>query len=64
MNFLQTWASRLRWYDISLVKISTAAFILMIAKLWSPILALDWYWYLIIGIIAAIKPVTDMFSKK
>ena len=25
-----------RWYDISLIKLSTAAFILMVAKLWPP----------------------------
>ena len=51
------------WYDISFVKLSTAAFILMIAKLWAPLLSLDWYWYLIIGIIAAIKPMMVIFGK-
>ena len=51
------------WYDISLVKLSTAAFILMVAKLWAPILSLDWYWYLIIGVIAAIKPAGIIFGK-
>ena len=52
-----------QWYDISLVKLSTAAFILMVAKLWAPILSLEWYWYLIIGVIAAIKPMMIMFKK-
>jgi len=51
------------WSDISMVKLSSAAFILMVAKLWTPILGLDWYWYLIIGVIAAIKPMTKMFGK-
>lgn len=51
------------WYDISLIKLSTAAFILMVAKLWAPILSLDWYWYLIIGVIAAIKPAMIIFGK-
>ena len=51
------------WYDISLVKLSTAAFILMVAKLWAPILSLDWYWYLIIGVIAALRPMMIMFGK-
>jgi len=54
----------MKWYDISLTKLSTAAFILMIAKLWSGILYLDWYWYLVIGIVAAIIPMKDMFCKK
>ena len=51
------------WYDISLIKLSAAAFILMIAKLWAPILSLDWYWYLIIGVIAGIKPAMIIFGK-
>ena len=52
------------WYDISLTKLSTAAFILMVAKLWQPILSLEWYWYLIIAVLAAIKPVMDIFGKQ
>ena len=54
----------LHWYDISLVKLSTAAFILMVAKLWEPILSLAWYWYLIIAVLAAIKPVAKMLAKQ
>ena len=48
--------------DISFIKIATAAFILMIAKLWSGILALDWYWYLAIAILASIRPMIKMFK--
>ena len=51
-------------YDIGLVKLSTAAFILMIAKLWDGILGLAWYWYLIIFIVAAIRPVMKMFKSE
>jgi len=51
-------------WDIWGIKIGTAAFILMIAKLWSPLLSLEWYWYLIIGILAVIKPLISMFSNK
>lgn len=54
---------KFEWFDISLVKLSTAAFILMVAKLWSGILALDWYWYLAIAILAAIRPFTQMLKK-
>ena len=54
---------KLHWYDISLIKLSTAAFILMIAKLWQPILALEWYWYLAIGIVAGIPIMGKMFGK-
>lgn len=51
------------WFDISLVKIAAAAFILMIAKLWAPILSLEWHWYLIIAVLASIKPVIKIFGK-
>lgn len=30
--------------DMALTKFSVAAFTLMIAKLWPPLLSLDWYW--------------------
>jgi hypothetical protein len=53
----------MKWYDISLIKLSTAAIILMIAKLWSGLLYLDWYWYLIIFIVAAIRPFIKIFKK-
>ena len=55
---------RMKWYDMSLVKLSTAAFILMVAKLWNPILTLDWYWYLVIALAAAIAPMVKMFKKQ
>ncbi|MDB2414161.1 hypothetical protein N9W34_00140 [Rickettsiales bacterium] len=48
--------NRYQCYDISLIKLSTAAFVLMVAKLWPPLLNLDWYWYGIIAIVAAIIP--------
>ena len=43
-----------RWFDISLIKLSVLAFTLMVAKLWAPILGLDWYWYGVVAIIVAI----------
>ncbi len=55
---------KLRWFDISMIKLSTAAFILMVAKLWRPLLSLVWYWYLLIAIVAALPPMSRMFGKK
>lgn len=49
--------------DIGLIKLATAAFVLMIVALWPPLASLAWYWYLIIAIIAAIKPMMLMFKK-
>jgi hypothetical protein len=38
--------------DVQLIKLSVFAFTLLIAKLWEPILSLEWYWYAIIFVIA------------
>ncbi len=54
---------KMEWYDISLTKLSTAAFILMVAKLWNPILSLEWYWYAIIFVLAAIRPMLRVLRK-
>jgi hypothetical protein len=53
---------KLHWTDISLVKLSTAAFVLMLAILWPPLLSLEWYWYGLVFVIAAIKPLYKVFS--
>ncbi len=64
---LFTWINskivKMKWYDVSLVKLSTAAFILMVAKLWQPILSLDWYRYLVIFAVAGIIPMGKVFGK-
>ena len=50
------------YIEIGFIKTSTMAFALIFAKLYSPLLSLDWYWYLIIGIVAAYKPVSNCLS--
>jgi len=64
---LKTWGDskvkKISWGDIKLIKLSTAAFVLLIAKLWKPLLSLDWYWYALIAVLAAIKPVYKVFKK-
>lgn len=51
------------WIDIGLLKLSVAAAVLLVAKLWPPILSLDWYWYAIVVVLAAIKPVSRVMGK-
>jgi len=63
VKWMNSCVKRMEWYDIALVKIAVAAFVLMIAKLWMPILSLEWYWYLVIAILAAILPWSKMFKK-
>lgn len=44
------------WHHMCLVKVSTAAFVLMLAKFFPMLMMLDWYWYLAIAVLAAIIP--------
>jgi len=66
MSF-KTWADskvkRLSWVGLKLAQLSAIAFFLMIAKLWKPLLSLDWYWYAVIAVLAAIKPAYDALRK-
>jgi len=54
---------RLTCCDIKMIKLSTAAFVLMIAVLWPPLASLEWYWYLIIAAVAGAVPTRKLFKK-
>ena len=61
MSLIKFWNKQIKkmdWLDIGLIKLSVAGVILMIAKLWTPLLSLDWYWYGLIFVLAAIKPLS------
>ena len=62
-----TWADskvkNLGWVDVQLIKFSVMGCVLMIAKLWEPLLSLDWYWYAVIFVLAAIRPVYKALGK-
>ncbi|MBS3945605.1 MAG: hypothetical protein KGZ42_08920 [Melioribacter sp.] len=51
-------------WDIGLIKIAVFAATLLFAKLWPELLSLDWYWYAIVWIAAAIKPFYGIFRNK
>jgi hypothetical protein len=53
---------KLTWIDIGLTKLSVAAFVLMIARLWPPLLSLDWYWYDLIFVVLVIIPLRNFWS--
>jgi hypothetical protein len=48
--------------DLKLIQLSSAALVLMIAKIWKPLLNLDWYWYGVIFVLAIIKPIYKMLK--
>jgi hypothetical protein len=60
-----TWANEkirnFQWFDISLIKLASAAFALMLAKIWPSILSLDWTAYLVVAIIASLPVLVRMF---
>lgn len=66
MNLI-AWANpkikRLSFWDIQLIKLSVAGFILMLVKFWEPLISLNWYWYALIFIVAAIKPWLSVLQK-
>jgi len=44
-NWLDLKIRKCNLIDLKLFQLSSAALVLMIAKLWKPLLSLDWYWY-------------------
>ena len=62
-TWVNTNIKKMTWSDMSLVKLSIAAFVLMIAKLWPDILSLEWYWYLVIFLLTMLKPFLKFFKE-
>ena len=60
---IRMWKFSFPYIDIRLAVLVGLAFGLMIAKLWEPILYLDWYWYLVIALLASIKPIMTFFKQ-
>ena len=61
--FIRMWGFMFPHIDIRLVGLAGFSLGLMIAKLWEPILYLDWYWYLVITLLALIKPVMTFWKQ-
>jgi len=60
---IRMWGFMFPYIDIRLSILGGLAFGLMIAKLWESILILDWYWYLIIALLAWIKPAMTFWKQ-
>jgi hypothetical protein len=65
-KFIKKKMKKMDYFDVKLSQLGTAALFLMIAKLWPPLLSLEWYWYLIIAIVLLLKPIHHvlMFFKR
>ena len=61
-NFIQrAMAVQFPLIDLRLNGLVGFAFALAVAKLWEPVLALDWHWYALIAVVAGIKPAVTFF---
>ena len=70
MNFV-TWVDskatkmtqQMHWLDIGLLKLGIAAFTLLMAKLWEPLLGFEWYWYVLFVVPGAMRFMYVAFRK-
>ncbi|MFC1731876.1 hypothetical protein ACFL6I_16275 [candidate division KSB1 bacterium] len=66
IRFLQKYIKKMKWYDISLIKLSTFFATLFLITVWPGfrdlVMSIDWYWYLVLLIVAAIIPLKRMFA--
>ncbi len=62
-----SWANskikKFNWVDIQLIKISMFGFTLLLAKVWSPLLSLELYWYLLIFVLPVVVLAFKIFKK-
>jgi len=47
--------------DVKLACLAKASLILMIAKLWPPLMGFEWYWYLAAAAVLYVKPIKKLF---
>jgi hypothetical protein len=55
---------KLSMLDLSVGKTCVIAITLLVAKLWSPILSLQWYWYAIVAILTYVWILKRLFLTK
>ena len=60
---IRLWKFQFPFIDVRLSLISGIGIGLFVAKICEPILYLDWYWYLLIVLLAVIKPTVTFFKQ-
>ena len=65
---LISWYNRLikscNWRDMAMLKLCVFFFALLLAKLWMPLLSLDWYWYALVFVLTAIWLVAKVLRSR
>ena len=66
-KWLKKFIKRMKWYDISLIKLSVFFSTLFLITIWAGfrnlVLGVEWYWYLIISVILMIPIFKKMYFK-
>ncbi len=69
MNFtklIENYAKKMKWYDISLLKLTVFFATLFLVTVWTGfrnlVLGFEWYWYLVITVILMIPLLKKLFS--
>jgi hypothetical protein len=60
---IRMWKFQFSFIDFRLNALAGFAVGLMLAKLWDPILSLNWYIYLIIAVAASIRPIITFIKQ-
>jgi hypothetical protein len=65
MKFIEAYVKKMKWYDVSLVKLTVLFGTLFLVTAWAEfrnlVLGFEWYWYLALTIIFAIPIFKKMF---
>jgi len=66
IEWAESLIGKMKWYDISLIKLATFFATLFLIVVWPAfhdlVMQFDWYWYLILALVFAISALKKMFS--
>jgi hypothetical protein len=57
------WSFTFPFIDFRLAILTGLAIGLLIATLWSPILSVDWYWWVMLSVLASVKPMITFLKQ-
>jgi len=63
ITFINNTVRKLDGADIGFIKLSVFAIAFLIAKYYPQVLSLDWYWYVGVAVLAAIRPIYRAYIK-
>lgn len=67
IKWVESFAKKMKWYDISLLKLDVFFWTIFLVVVWPAfrnlVLSFEWYWYLGIAIILMIPLLKKLFNK-